>query len=318
MTLSLNIIQFILSTFILFLILSYSIEICFRVFNVKNPRARVIFRLLPLIKLTLTLFFFGKLEKLTYIDINIFNCKNPIKPLILNFFSISNSSLMMILYAILTAFFLISLIKITITTLQLYRFFSFIIDIQQNAAPCLRKIYNQALLKKIGTMKIRLLTSQRLNSPIACGLNTIVIPQDLLNDFSQQEFEAVIAHEIEHLIHKDPLLKSLLIVIQSLFWWIPLNRWIEKLEIDQELACDSTIYKYGCDNSDLANAIVSTLKWKHNFNYDMIASNLASHKQSVKVRIQELLTPSWNNNSFSTMGIFAIVLLVILVGFQIC
>lgn len=74
-----------------------------------------------------------------------------------------------------------------------------------------------------------------------------------------QNYEAVLAHEIEHIRHKDSLTRLILDFIESIFWWVP-TKWLHKrIEEGQEVGCDLKCKKYGIHPNDLASAICKSI-----------------------------------------------------------
>ncbi|MBA3816023.1 MAG: M48 family metalloprotease [Parachlamydiaceae bacterium] len=57
--------------------------------------------------------------------------------------------------------------------------------------------------------------------------NRIVFPEALVNALSQQEFEAIITHEWQHLRWKDPHTKIIGSLIAHFFWWLPTLWWMK-------------------------------------------------------------------------------------------
>lgn len=83
--------------------------------------------------------------------------------------------------------------------------------------------------------------SEQVSSPMLLGFSrpTIVLPSDLLRDFSFSQIRLVLAHELAHLKRKDLLWNWLSATAQVLFFFHPLV-WLAKKEcqLAQEMACD--------------------------------------------------------------------------------
>ena len=117
-----------------------------------------------------------------------------------------------------------------------------------SSSSCTKSIINKRLQQDLTLSKTVILTSTELEIPMAAYRHYILVPKNLAEDLSQDEFEAVIAHEFEHLRWRDPLLKIFCSSICTLCWWIPTIWWLKKLEVDQEEASDSGLCKYGIDS----------------------------------------------------------------------
>ena len=157
---------------------------------------------------------------------------------------------------------------------------------------------------------------------MAYGRRKIVIPKKLMCLLSQEEFESVIAHELEHLRWCDPFLKISLYIVSAFFWWIPVNRWLKKIDDEQEQACDASIAQYQCRNEELASALFKTLQFsfKQQENYQLIAP-LARNSNNTLLRMQKLLRPGDSPRSSSFLafcGIFAALGCFLMISFHIC
>ena len=72
--------------------------------------------------------------------------------------------------------------------------------------------------------------------PLVLGLwrPMILLPNRFFEDFSDEERDLVLAHEVAHLCHRDPFWKLWSDLVTALFWWHPLVWWARK----QSLLCD--------------------------------------------------------------------------------
>lgn len=80
--------------------------------------------------------------------------------------------------------------------------------------------------------------SECVRSPCAILPSTIVFPKKFLSLLSEEEKDAVIAHEAEHLRFKDTYLRLFVYFMDAIFWWIPLRIYGNFLEKLQENAAD--------------------------------------------------------------------------------
>lgn len=86
-----------------------------------------------------------------------------------------------------------------------------------------------------------MVTSKEIHTPLLIGFfrPKIIIPQKLCQAFSEDELNAVLAHEQGHILWKDNLLKLCTGFISALFWFIPFKkRILNKGDLECELACD--------------------------------------------------------------------------------
>ena len=107
--------------------------------------------------------------------------------------------------------------------------------------PCYRPIDNLLLKRALLAEKITVVVEARAaGSPylLGCFSQKIVFPELLLNKLDQTEYEAVIAHELEHAAKNDLMVNGIIQVVRHLFWWVPMGWLIRSLHLDQEVACD--------------------------------------------------------------------------------
>lgn len=107
--------------------------------------------------------------------------------------------------------------------------------------------------------KIQVLVSNQVDVPCAVS-RSIIFPQNLIQNLSQVEFEAICVHELDHLRWKDSLFKASQRILSTIFWWIPTKRWQSRLELKQELACDAKITQFNLRPIDLASAIAKAAR----------------------------------------------------------
>jgi len=131
-------------------------------------------------------------------------------------------------------------------------------EILRNALPCLRiaSCSVDAALKK---SNVQIFVSCKVDVPCAVS-RCIIFPQNLMQNLSQAEFEAICIHELDHLRWKDSSFRAAQRMLSTLFWWIPTKRWQSRLELAQELACDAKITKFNLLPIDLASAIVKAAR----------------------------------------------------------
>lgn len=190
-------------------------------------------------------------------------------------------------------------------------------SLSKNSPPVSRQIYNSLLSAKIEKHHLPILSPLGSQvSPFATGFNqrALYLPKPLSTQLCQKEYEAVIAHELEHIRSYDTEVRLILNLIRSLFWWIP-TRWLQrKVEEAQEMACDLKCQKYGVDPLDLASALSKSA------NYSSMrlicVTSLTTH--SILKRVQRLLQPSSRRviktqHAFSYLAL-AVAFFVVLLG----
>ena len=158
-----------------------------------------------------------------------------------------------------------------------------------------KKIDNPYLLQEMQKRSCRILHASSVHSsPFVAGLFSpiIYIPSHLLFFLSTKEYEAALSHEIEHIRYKDGLIRFLLEIIASIFWWVP-TKWLrDKILENQEISCDCNCKRYGVDATDLASAIYQSAAHTKRLHPSIFASHLTA-KKTLK-RVHMLLHPLTN------------------------
>ena len=84
--------------------------------------------------------------------------------------------------------------------------------------------------------------------PGVLGIRTPVLiwPRHLTAGLSDTHIEAIVAHEVCHIVRRDNLLASVQIVVSAVFWFHPLVWWIGARLVDErERACDERVLALG-------------------------------------------------------------------------
>ncbi len=70
----------------------------------------------------------------------------------------------------------------------------------------------------------------------------IVMPRQLVDEFSDQQICCVISHEIAHFLRRDHWTNLVSLLITALFWWHPVVWWARReLRTAQESCCDAMV-----------------------------------------------------------------------------
>lgn len=318
----LNLLLVILSSCVFFFLISMVIEAGLYLFKIKHPRIRAYCRVFPIIKIPIDLLCFKYLDLLH--NFNPFGCGSRVNQIIINLnpeigegpYSIITrwvamhlpiSPLFNILIAgILLAIFTISGIK----ALKFVKAALYLRTLYQTATPCLRPIFSHKLSTELLFTKALILTTKTTQSPFAVGSKRIFIAEKSIQDLTQDEYEAVIAHELEHLRWKDPLIKMLCIFICSIFWWAPATKWLKKFEEEIEQACDMSIKTYHLNNHALASAIFKVMKRTYSERKKGLIFCQLTRKDSVLKRLQSILDGQYSLDDYSFIKVCTVGLLL--------
>jgi len=157
---------------------------------------------------------------------------------------------------------------------------------QKRASINKRVIKSEKLKHIINKKNIDIYVSDEIQVPLTVYPKILIIPAKTVEILSQQEYEAVIAHEVEHVRYQDPISRLVIHLISAFFWWIPMQSWTKKLELDQEIACDQNIIRYNLSSDSIAAALFKVAK---QVKVHRVICCFTSSGNSVVLRVQESL-----------------------------
>lgn len=137
----------------------------------------------------------------------------------------------------------------------------------------------------------RLTTSPYLDGPIVIRGEEICLPEKALASMNDEQLEAMIAHELAHIVRRDYFWTILLLIIDTLFFFQPLHRLVRKeLHASSELLCDAWAARTTGNAVALAACLVEVASWikQPTPNYALVAG-MARKPSELSNRITQLL-----------------------------
>ncbi|MBK8565166.1 MAG: M56 family metallopeptidase [Saprospiraceae bacterium] len=107
---------------------------------------------------------------------------------------------------------------------------------------------------------IELLESALVRSPVMVGyLKPVVLfPVGMINRLDPNEVEAILAHELAHILHHDHLLNLLQGIVETLFYFNPAVWWLSgKIRHEREIAADDAAIRLTGDSVGYAKTLVA-------------------------------------------------------------
>ncbi|MFI5343020.1 MAG: M56 family metallopeptidase [Chlamydiales bacterium] len=307
---------------LVFITMVLFIELCLFIFRVKQQRVKAICRTIPLLKLCVDFFLYNFSSWALMDGLNPIEAEPGTRMISvimcfceeLNYPLIFSSGIQLLLNKGMT--FTFTLADLVILSVNIFwiklsvvvcflgsMLFSFrqimrmieskkmISDIVQTSWASPRIIENAFLQKILKKSKVKILISCELDVPCAIGFaqKKVIFPAQLLDKFTQTEYEAVIAHEIAHLRWYDSLVRIVSQLIKAIFWWIPFKSWLSLLEQTQEKACDDYVGTFNIPRMALASAIVKSVKQVKSKRQPMTAIGFVEQCHSLN-RMKAILT----------------------------
>lgn len=169
----------------------------------------------------------------------------------------------------------------------------------------------------------QLLSEKQLNSIklIQCDTNLYAFTYGLINpvivvnkNISIQDFKYIIKHELEHIVSKDYLFNSLMLISLSIHWFNPIF-WIfsKQLTKQMELKCDECVHQdLAIDQKKEYSQTIILIAKQLRLNESNYLLSSITQKKLIKDRIQTIF--SNKENRFKTIIQISVVLIIIVVG----
>lgn len=169
----------------------------------------------------------------------------------------------------------------------------------------------------------QLVNEKQLNNIklIQCDTNLYAFTYGLFNpvivvnkNVSIRDFKYIIKHELEHIVSKDYLFNSLMLVSLSIHWFNPIF-WIfsKQLTKQMELKCDECVHQdLAIDQKKEYSQTILTIAKQLRLNESNYLLSSITQKKLIKDRIQTIFSDK--ENRFKTVIQVSVVLIIIVVG----
>lgn len=150
---------------------------------------------------------------------------------------------------------------------------------------CVDRLCDEAGVKR----RIKLSCSALLSGPVAIGRDEVCLPPRALSELSPQAQEAMLAHELAHLIRRDPLWLSLCNLLEAVFFFQPLNRLgRRRLEAASEYLCDDWAVARTGRRVAFAECLAQVAGWIVESRQPALAPGMARADASLVERVRRL------------------------------
>ncbi len=179
----------------------------------------------------------------------------------------------------------------------------------------------QRLVKKAGLTKpIDLLESAMVRTPMVVGYlkPLILFPIGFINRLSEKEVEAILAHEIAHVIRHDYLFNILQSLVEAIFYYHPAVWWMSaQIRDEREIACDEIAIELLHGNSmNYAKALVAIQEMAF-FPLTPSLAFVGQSKNQFLMRMQRILNQPQNKFNIMEKLIATIIVLFTLIGLNL-
>jgi beta-lactamase regulating signal transducer with metallopeptidase domain len=135
------------------------------------------------------------------------------------------------------------------------------------------------------------LTSGSCAAPVTVGwLRPSVILPETWRTWPQQQLDAVLTHEGEHVRRRDPLVQWVALLNRAIFWFHPLAWWLERtLSALAEEACDAAVLERGCNPLDYSCYLLEMARSIEQMGMRVNSIGMAMPGSSLPQRIRQIV-----------------------------
>jgi uncharacterized protein (TIGR03435 family) len=90
----------------------------------------------------------------------------------------------------------------------------------------------------------------------------LLLPEGIAGRLTPAQMQAILAHELCHVGRRDNLTAGIHLLVESLFWFYPLLRWIRtRLVLEREQACDEAVLRSATAAADYAEGLLAVCRF---------------------------------------------------------
>ncbi len=138
-----------------------------------------------------------------------------------------------------------------------------------------------------------------VTSPVTIGhiKPVILFPIGIINQLNPQEVEAILTHELAHIVRRDYLSNLIQSFIETIFYYHPVTWWISnKVRTERENRADDLAISWCGDHVGYAKALITVQEMELG-NGPSLAIGFASGKGAMLARIQRILHIPYKNHN---------------------
>jgi beta-lactamase regulating signal transducer with metallopeptidase domain len=177
---------------------------------------------------------------------------------------------------------------------------------RKDAKPVSAKLHNLCLSvqQRLGLARaIRYCESSLLDAPAVIGWfrPAVLLPLTALTGLSDEQLQAVIAHELAHIRRLDNFVNLFQIVVETLLFYHPAVWWVSKrIRAERENCCDDAAISVCSDAVEYARALALMAEWR-----SAPALAMAVNRGPLAARVARLVGVGRNRTGVRSAGIAA-------------
>ncbi len=173
------------------------------------------------------------------------------------------------------------------------------------------------LSKRAGLKQsVELVESAMVRTPMVLGhlKPMILFPMGVINRLSPEEVEAILAHELAHILRKDYIFNILQSVIEALFFFHPAVWWLSsQVRNERESACDDIAINLIQNKMNYARALVAIQEMAY-FPMTPALAFAGQRKSQLMIRMQRILNQPNNKTNVMEKLTATSILIFLIIG----
>lgn len=167
-----------------------------------------------------------------------------------------------------------------------------------------------------GLPPVTLTCADALSSPVALGRAEICVPPAALTDLSRPEQRSMLAHELAHLVRRDPQWLAFAYLLEHVLFLQPMNALARRrLQVHAEFLCDDWAVARTGSGIMLARCLAVVAEWIHRAPRAVPLAGMAEQRSHLVARIERLVkerpmsaphSRSWNYAALGTLAMVAV------------
>jgi beta-lactamase regulating signal transducer with metallopeptidase domain len=160
---------------------------------------------------------------------------------------------------------------------------------------------------------VRLTCSPNAASPMLVKAREICLPQRAITQLGAEQQKSLLAHELAHVVRRDPMWLTVIGVLECLFFFQPLFRLSRRCMREcAEYLCDDLAAQYTESGLSLARCLVEVAGWLPSHTRLAAVASMAENASNLERRIRRLIDGSWSGRPETPRWWWAIVVVGVL------
>jgi beta-lactamase regulating signal transducer with metallopeptidase domain len=164
--------------------------------------------------------------------------------------------------------------------------------------------------------KVAIYATSNVRVPMSIGLfnPVILIPDNLMDELTEEQLKHVILHELAHIRRWDDWTNLIQRIVEAFYFWNPMILYIEcQMRLEREIACDDWVIILSGEPKSYALCLTRLIEANMLKPGRIIATGATLHRKHVTTRIRMLLDKGCNTTAhFSRLGIMTTICVIML------